>query len=257
MRVLWLTIVGVCGLVTWAAAACPPGSNGSSVEVGPLCMDKYEASVWRIPNPTTTNAPLVDKVRNGTATLSDLNNGGATQLGASADDYPCNDNGNNCKNKIFAVSIPGVIPARFITWFQAQMACANSLELLPTNAEWQLAAEGTPDPGAAPGCNVSSGVVHQTRASIDCKSKWGAFDMVGNVTEWVADWIVPAINCSTPIFPATEDLNCMGGPVKTEGPAALQRGGHFSAGTEAGVFNIEGDNLPTDIAGTRGFRCRR
>ena len=51
----------------------------------------------------------------------------------------------------------------------------------------------------------------------------------------------------------TEDT----GPVKTEGPAALQRGGHFSAGTEAGVFNIEGDNSPTDIDNTRGFRCRR
>jgi formylglycine-generating enzyme required for sulfatase activity len=219
-------------------------------------MDKYEASVWSIPNPTTTNAPLVDKVKNGTATLSDLNNGGATQVGTSVDDYPCKKNGNNCKNKIFAVSIPGVLPSTNITWFQAQMACANSLELLPSNAEWQLAAEGTPDPGAAPGCNVLSGVVHQTGASSNCKSKWGTFDMVGNVTEWVADWIVPATDCTTPIFPGTADLNCMGG-ASAQGPAALQRGGHFNSTTGAGVFNIEGDNSPTDIAGTRGFRCRR
>jgi formylglycine-generating enzyme required for sulfatase activity len=150
-----------------------------------LCIDKYEASEWSIPDPTTTNAALVEKVRNGTATLADLNAGGAIQHGASADDYPCNDKSNNCKNKIFAVSIPDVTPARFITWFQAQMACANSLKQLPTNAEWQLAATGTPDPGSAPGCNASEsgGTVHLTGASNDCKSKWGAFDMVGNVTE--------------------------------------------------------------------------
>jgi len=222
-------------------------------------MDKYEASVWSIPNPTTTNAPLVDKVRNGTAILSDLNNGGATQVGTSTDDYPCKKNGNNCKNKIFAVSIPGVLPSTNITWFQAQMACGNSLELLPTSAEWQLAAAGTPDPELAPVCNVSSEAVRLTGANTACKSKWGAIDMVGNVTEWVADWIVPATNCSTPIFPATGDLNCMGGPGNPQGPAALQRGGHFSVTDPqaAGVFNIEGDNSPTDIADTRGFRCRR
>ena len=257
MRILWLTIVGVCGLVTWAAAACPPGSENSSVEVGPLCIDQYEASVWSIPNQKTTNAPLVEKVRNGTATRNDLNAGGATQLGTAASDYPCKDNGNNCKNKIFAVSIPGVTPARFITWFQAQMACANALALLPTNAEWQVAAQGTPDPGVAPGCNVSSGVVHQTGASAECKSKWGAVDMVGNVTEWVADWLVQATDCSDPIFPATGDLNCMGGATTTQGPAAIHRGGHFGSGTSAGVFAIEGDNPTNDAAATRGFRCRR
>jgi formylglycine-generating enzyme required for sulfatase activity len=224
-------------------------------------MDKYEASVWSIPNQNTTNAPLVDKVRNGTVTLNDLNTGGAIQLGTTADDYPCGNNGNNCKGKIFAISIPGVTPASRITWFQAQMACANSLKLLPTNAEWQLAAEGTPDPEVGPVCNVSSGAVRQTGANADCKSKWGAFDMVGNVTEWVADWTVKAAECIDPIFPATGDENCMGGVDTAKGPAAIHRGGHFKSNTpgapSAGVFDIEGDNLTKDAADTRGFRCRR
>jgi formylglycine-generating enzyme required for sulfatase activity len=218
-------------------------------------MNTYEASVWSIP---ASSADLINKVRAGTATLNDLNTGGATQVGITPGDYPCNKNGNNCKNKIFAVSIPGVTPASRITWFQAQMACANSLELLPTNAEWQLAAAGTPDPEVGPVCNVlPPGAVRPTGANADCKSKWGAVDMVGNVTEWVADWIVEAKDCIDPIFPATGDLNCMGNVDPTKGPAAIHRGGHFGSGTDAGVFAIEGDNPANQAADTRGFRCRR
>jgi hypothetical protein len=29
-----------------------------AVVSGSTCMDKYEASVWRVPNPTTVNAPV-------------------------------------------------------------------------------------------------------------------------------------------------------------------------------------------------------
>ncbi|MPZ91072.1 MAG: hypothetical protein GEU68_05495 [Actinobacteria bacterium] len=52
--------------------------------------------------------------------------------GVSSDDYPCNDNGQNCKGKIYARSVAGVTPSRYITWFQAQQALANSGKRLPT-----------------------------------------------------------------------------------------------------------------------------
>ena len=52
-----------------------------------VCLDRYEASVWRVPNPTTTNASLVRKVQLGRATEIDLTVGGATQLGTKGDDY--------------------------------------------------------------------------------------------------------------------------------------------------------------------------
>ena len=56
-----------------------------------VCMDKYEASVWRVPNPTTTNKGLVAKIQQGTATVAHLTAGGATQLGSSpvSDYLPC------------------------------------------------------------------------------------------------------------------------------------------------------------------------
>jgi len=53
-----------------------------AVVSGTVCMDKYEASVWRIPDPTGTNKGLVKKVKAGKATAAALSAAGATQLGS-------------------------------------------------------------------------------------------------------------------------------------------------------------------------------
>jgi hypothetical protein len=134
--------------------------TGVMVKVGPTCIDKYEASVWSSPT-------------------------GGTQYGTTGDNYPCKDSGQNCTN-IYARSVPGVTPSRFITYFQAQQALANSGKRLPTSAEWQAAVAGTPDSNA---CNVSTGAVQNTGANAGCVSDWGTNDMVGNLDEWVADWV--------------------------------------------------------------------
>src|SRR5262245_3158976 len=107
----------------WAQGAKPLNKCAAdSVVSGTVCMDKYEASVWRVPNPTTTNKSLVSKIQQGKATAADLANGGATPLGISGnDDYaPCVESGQNCADDIYAVSLPGVPPSASITWFQAQ-----------------------------------------------------------------------------------------------------------------------------------------
>lgn len=130
-------------------------------------MSSYEASVWRIPDPLVANKGLVKKVKSGKATALDLAAAGATQLGTASDNYtPCTDNGQNCSNDIYAVSLAGETPSSRITWFQAQQACKNSQKRLPSNAEWQAAVAGSPD--GAP-CNVSSGVVSLTEPG---DSRW-------------------------------------------------------------------------------------
>src|SRR5262249_49066266 len=113
-----IAVPGALVLVAGASGAGgPPGGAvkkcpADSVVSGAGCMDKYEASVWRVPNPTTTNKSLVAKIQQGKATAADLTKGGATQLGLVSGDYvPCAASGQTCVNDIYAVSLPGVIPS--------------------------------------------------------------------------------------------------------------------------------------------------
>ena len=223
-----------------------------AVVAGTVCLDRYEASVWRVPNPTTTNASLVRKIQLGRATQADLTAGGATQLGTAGDDYaPCTDNGQNCANDIYAVSLPSEIPSAFITWFQAQEACANAGKRLPTSAEWQVGANGTPDPGPDNGttdCNTATRARSSlTGARSSCVSARGAFDMVGNLDEWVADWVPLSTEC--PDWGGfSDDFMCLSGASTSPdgGPGALLRGGDFFVGgPSAGPLAVIGTGEPS------------
>jgi len=254
--VLLMAFVGLSlGLAAPAAseAKCLP----DSVLVGTTCIDKYEASVWE-----TTDAKLIKKIRGGSVTLAELTAAGAVQHGVSSDDYGtgCPDTGNGCVD-FYAVSIGGVTPSRFITWFQAAAAARNSDKRLPTNAEWQAAALGTPDTGGADDgvttCNsdnLAPGVT-ATGSRSACVSDVGAFDMVGNLVEWVADWVPLTPISVTPLFAG--DQNVTGVVVVNDGPAALLRGGQFTDFTTAGVFAVYGSNRPSASGALIGFRAAR
>jgi len=82
MRQTWreITVSAACALLAgtaWAQGTKPLKTCPlDSVVSGTVCMDKYEASVWRVPNPTTTNKSLVSKIQQGKATAADLTAGG-------------------------------------------------------------------------------------------------------------------------------------------------------------------------------------
>src|SRR5262249_23074338 len=120
MRKISFGMTAACVLLAPAAVAAPPTRcPAGAVLSGTGCIDKYEASVWRVPNPTTVNRVLVNRIKNGTVTLAQLQAAGAMQLGISFMDYaPCAANGQNCADDIYAVSIAGVLPSSNITWFQ-------------------------------------------------------------------------------------------------------------------------------------------
>ena len=229
-----------------ALGTCPP----DSVKAGRTCIDKYEASVWEVP---AGSVGLIQKIKAGTVTLAELQAGGF-QRGASSDNYGagCPDTGNGCVN-VYAVSIAGVTPSRFLTWFQAAAAARNSGKRLATNAEWQAAAFGTPIDEAA--CRTSGGSPIATGSMAGCVSTVGAFDMVGNVWEWVAEWVPRSTDIASWSF--TSDVQAFAGAATTGPPGALLRGGDFGSGVQAGVFAITGLNAPTLAQGNVGFRAAR
>jgi hypothetical protein len=236
--------------------------NADAVPAGTVCLDTYEASVWRVPDPTGRNATLVRKITRGRATAADLARGGAVQLGVTGDDYaPCTDDGQRCMEDVFAVSLPSVQPSAYVTWFQAQAACANAGKRLPSSAEWQVGANGTPDSGPDDGvadCATDGALVARTGARRRCVSARGAFDMTGNLTEWVADWLPHPAQCQIWGHGLSNDLMCLAGARTPPGlPGAVVRGGYyFFFGEFAGPLTVAAEE-PTNGFHYIGFRCAR
>ncbi len=238
--------------------ACPR----DSVLVGRLCVDKYEASVWEIP---ASKPWLIAAVREGRiASATGL--AGAIQHGVGGDDYDpaCPDTGAGCTT-FYAASLPSVTPSASLTWFQAVAACRNAGKRLLTNAEWQAAALGTPDHNRDDGvadCNVASTTFAlpedpvPTGSRTGCVSDVGAFDMTGNLWEWVGDWTETAAHCVHWDPAYGSDVTCFDGGGVNHAPAALLRGGTFD-GVSAGVFAVNAAFDPTSSFSAFGFRCGR
>lgn len=263
-----MMMIGLLYAPATASAQCPGGMVASGV----TCMDKYEASLWKFADPT-----CVRLIREGIELPRHCMDN-ATQVGINGVDYidaQCQFNGAGCTN-IFALSLPGVIPARSINYFIAAAACRNSRKRLPSNAEWQAAALGTPDPwpqdDPANQCNLHTPSATLTGSRSKCVSDVGAFDMVGNVIEFVADWGALATTGATwdvfiPGF--GNDVSNIGGspagPIYGL-PGTTLRGGSFSlapnsggTGELAGVYAIDQNGAPNSIgdATAAGFRCVR
>ena len=255
------------------------GPNDEMVRVGPMCVDKYEASVW-------------DSLQNGQQTTQDQS------CKTNPANCYCHPMGNNCSrtkqnnelnsSAIFARSVKGVKAAARFTWFQAQQACANVGKRLLTNAEWQMAAAGT---------NTSNCDVDDVQASLDntghnvqCVSNWGVHDMVGGLWERVGDWMhgrgpvttnnpsgtwTPAYVTGTrPVDPAapiggqyniTDVMAGVNIAHRSESslplgnfPAAILRGGSFDWGSvSSGEFALLGGWSPMAMTASIGFRCGR
>ena len=232
MKALLISCFGLLAVGVFATQLRAQGCPSDMVDMGTVCVDTYEASVW-------SNAA-----------------GTGSRFGDVSDNYPCDDNGNGCGG-IFAVSRNGVLPSRLITWFQAQQACLNVGKRLLTNAEWQGAAAGTPD---SDDCTVNSSAPVATGNKDDCVSDWGAFDMVGNVWEWVADWMQPnsADGGSTSTAQYGEDFITGvndATPTSRRFPTALIRGGGYPDGTDAGVFTLYAQAGAAAVFSDTGFRC--
>jgi formylglycine-generating enzyme required for sulfatase activity len=269
-----LSIGLAAGLAVSAHAAnCP----NNMVPSGSTCVDRYEASVYK------SNDPRCLAALKAAAEAGVDPPACAIQVAISGVDYTdsqCKFNGGGCVN-LFAFSKAGVIPARSINYFIAAAACRNSGKRLPSNAEWQAAALGTPDPWPqdsdlqyvpAQLCNLNGPSATLTGSRAQCKSDVGSFDMVGNVIEFVADWgplATTGANWDVFLPGFGGDISNMGGPPNGTIyglPGTTLRGGSFAVapnsggtGARAGVYAIDQNGAPNSIgdATAAGFRCAK
>jgi formylglycine-generating enzyme required for sulfatase activity len=106
-------------------------------------------------------------------------------------------------------------------------------------------------------CNSNALSVMLTGARPNCESVRGAFDMVGNLDEWVAEWLPLSTACSN-WGGLSDDLMCLFGASTSDvGPGALLRGGDFRNRTAAGPLAVVGSGGPFSSRPFIGFRCAR
>jgi formylglycine-generating enzyme required for sulfatase activity len=168
-------------------------------------------------------------------------------------------------------------PINCVTWEMADAYCKAYDKRLPTEAEWEFATRG-PDGRVYPWGDEAPTAQHLNACDVECmawgkahhvemtaldkgddgfattapvgkfpagRSRFGPYDVVGNVWEWVADWYgdYHAEAAKNPTGPAT-------------GERKVIRGGAFNGGFEAWLHpSFRYAQVPNAQSHGIGFRC--
>ena len=156
-------------------------------------------------------------------------------------------------------------PVIFVNWEMANQFCEWRGARLPTEAEWEKAAKGEMNYSYPWGDTIDCEHANYYQLGKSCvtyptkvgsyesgKSPYGAYDMAGNVWEWVADWYDPFYyQTSVEVDPPGPNGSTLGGREK------VIRGGSWlitNDGLRSSNRSFTGD---FDRANDIGFRCAK
>lgn len=228
-----------------------PRCPSESARVGASCVDRWEAALALASDPERMHSPY-ERPRPG--------------------------------EKYLAVSKPGVVPQAYVNRHEAVAACEAAGKRLCGASEWYRACSGSEGHRYPYGkklvknrCNVGKGhlltkvfghVTHtydshynnprvnqtagflaKTGEYTECKSEDGAFDMVGNLHEWVADDVSAKLAKELPLEKGDHYMGKRG--------MGVFIGGYFSSHAEHGhgCLYVTATHAPDYHDYSTGFRC--
>lgn len=228
---------------------CPSDMVLVTQALVPFCVDRYEASA-------SSNCPFPDP-----------QSGEQTALNMASP---------NCR----AVTQSGRPPWTQVSQVEATAACSKSGKRLLTAGEWHKAALGTPDMvmgTVEDTCNTMRNIEDGAALSgsaMRCVSDSGAYDMIGNVWEWVDEQVAfgawEGRTLPQSGYVAGVDQRGVayetGSAVRTEYgndrfwvdhgiQAGIMRGGYFDSGDDAGLHSVYAASPPSFSGEAVGFRC--
>jgi len=230
---------GVANIGGSGGGTCRAGMVAQKIDDALICVDMYEASPSsQCPNPIPLNALESEK--------------------------------NALTPECYAVSVVQQIPWVFVTLSQAQRMCAEAGKRLPTSDEWYKIALGTDSSQ----CVINSRSPLKTGTPA-CVASSGAFDMVGNVWEWVDEtvdgnqfkerplpeegYVTSADASGVAITTDTNTGDLLYGEdyfwSKSEGIFGMIRGGFYGSADDAGLYTVNATVATNFAAQGVGFRC--